>query len=111
MPGFFESFTDTSGLNWISKDEKAILIDESVEFPILSVTRAESKFGPRYVVVTEIEGETRALGFPVGTVESRDRMFDSLEKYLQGEDAEPPTVKLVRVGNSILVKDASAVQS
>src|SRR5437762_9635241 len=107
MPGFFETYQDKSGLNWVSKDEKAVLIDESVEFPVLSVTRGEGKFGPRYVLVTEIEGETRAIGFPAGTVESRDRMFDQLEKYLQGEDAEPPTVKLVRAGNSILVKDAA----
>ena len=107
--GFFENFQDTSGLNWISKDEKAVLIDEGVEFPILSVSRAESKFGPRYVVTTDIEDETRAIGFPAGSVESRDRMLDALEKYLESEDAEPPVVRLVRAGNSILIKEASSV--
>lgn len=111
MPGFFETYTDTGGLNWIGKDEKDVLITEKVAFPVLGVTYSKGgKYGDQYVVVTKLEDEDRALGFKAGTVQSRDAMLEAMQAYLAGpaDEVETPYVFLERAegSNAVLIREA-----
>lgn len=111
--GFFDTFQDIGGGSWVSSAEKAVLIEQGIPLTITAVIEDEkNKYGPRYVAKALVpnpetgDEEERQIGFPIGTVESRDRMLDAMQEYLQGADAEPVTVKLEKVGNSILVRKA-----
>jgi len=105
--GFWDEHQQTSGLNFVGAEEKSVLIDEAVPLTVERVFKATSKFGPRYVVVTTLDGEERALGFAAGSVDSRDQTFDAMIGYLEREDAEPPVVVLKRAGRSVIVDRAS----
>lgn len=106
MAKFSDEYQDTGGLSFVSREEKEVLITSGAAFPALKVYKGESRFGPRYLIITELDDEERALSFAAGTVESRDRMLDALEEFLEREDAEVPTFKLVRDGQCILIRDA-----
>ena len=112
MTGFFETYKETSGagLAFVGKEEKEELIKNATPFLIEKVIKGPSKFGPvpRYIVLTTIDGEARALSFAAEAVESRDMMLDALIDYLQDETATPPEVYLERVDRSILVRDANS---
>ncbi len=103
--GFFDEFEEISG-NWIGKEEKASMIADETPFVALTVARVSSRYGPRYVVKTELDGEERLLGFGAEAVESRDRLFDALIGYLARDDAEPVNLKMKRSGQSVLVVNA-----
>lgn len=105
--GFFDEFDDTSGASFIKKEEKAVLLANATPLPVVSVKyQATSKYGPRYLLAVELEGEERTLSFNAESVESRDRMLDALKDYMSREDAEPVTVYIEQVGQSILVRNA-----
>lgn len=111
---FFDTYVEVSGGSWINSDEKQDMIEKGIPFEITSVQDDDAnKYGPRFIAVVEAPNvqtgdvETRNIGFPKGTVESRDRMLLALQKYLaenEGETSGP--VKLEKVGNSILVRKA-----
>lgn len=105
---FFDTFTDTSAGNWVKADEKNELMENGQTFVITSVSRDEhSQFGERYVAHVILSDEERAMSFPVGTVESRDRMLEALEKWLDDPANEKPVCKLEKVGRSIIIRPAS----
>ena len=112
MSSFFDTFQDTSSSGYLNKDDKQVLIDNGISFPITSVkVEDHPEYGERYVCgVTvpslENEGETedRLLSFPIGTVESRDRMLEAMSKWLDDPTAEPPVVKLDKVGRSLILR-------
>ena len=107
--GFFDEFEDGSGLSFVGKEEKEVLIAEKATLAVVSVSRGETKFGERFVVKALIDGEERALSFGTGSVESRDRLLDALMSYLKREDAETPVlVHLERAGRSILIREGKA---
>jgi hypothetical protein len=108
MPKFFEEYTDAGGGNWVMKEEKAELIKDKTPLKVQSVGYGESKFGPRYVVNVELDGEERSLGFNEGSVQSRDAMLKQLQEYLKRDDAEPVTLVLVQRGQAVLLEDADA---
>lgn len=105
--GFFDEFQDTGGASYVGKDEKAELIKDGTPLAVKRVYKGPSRFGERYVLITELDGEDRALPFGAGSVESRDFMLDALIEYLEREDAEPVEVKLVQKDRSVLVVDAN----
>lgn len=112
MGKFFDSYTDEGGGAFLSKEEKQVLIEEETRFPIISVSGpTETKYGPRFVVGVEIEGETRLIGFKQGVVFSRDRMLTAMQEHLEGEDAEPPEVILALNGRSQILVDPDAEPS
>lgn len=110
---FWDEYKEVGG-NFVKAPEKQILMDEGVPFPILKVVEDQAnKFGPRYaatVVLPEgvegVEAGERVISFPIGTVESRDRMLNQMETYLDREDADDVVVKLEKVGQSILIRQA-----
>lgn len=113
MSGFFDTFQDTSSSGYLKADDKAFLMDNGIAFPITAVSVADHpEYGERYlcaVVVPTKEGgepEARTLAFPVGSVESRDRMLDAMAKWLDDPTAEPPVVKLEKVGRSLILRPA-----
>ena len=113
--GFFDEFQDSSGLSFIKKEEKNVLIQDATDLAIVAVKRVTTNFdghpGEQYVIVFDLDGETRALGFQIGNVESRDRMLAQMQDYLANSDeAEPVVVRLVKKGRSVLIKDANAVE-
>jgi hypothetical protein len=109
MTAFKEKYDEasTAGLSWVKAEEKAILIDDAVPLTVTAAGHSVTQYGPRYFIVFDLEGETRALGFNEGSVESRDRMLGALVEFLAEEDAEPPTFLLQKVGRSIVLKDVS----
>lgn len=112
MPGFFDTFQDAGGASYIGKEEKATLIADSTPFPVKRVFyQATGKFGARYVLITELDGEERALSFGAESVESRDRMLAALIEYLSDEDAETPSVIMKRVNQSIILVDPEATEA
>jgi hypothetical protein len=109
---FWDSYKDTGG-NYISAEEKQVLIDEGVPLTVVSIIEDErNKYGPRYVAKVLApnpetgDTEERNIGFPIGTVESRDRMLDQMASYLEEDGQEPVVVKLEKVGRSIIIRKA-----
>lgn len=99
--GFFDEYQDESGGKWLNADAKAELIESGQPVTIVSVgTEDTDRFGERYVLDVIIDGEEKALGFGMGTVDSRDRMLANMERYLDDPAAEKPVVKLTKVGRS-----------
>jgi hypothetical protein len=106
MTGFFDTFETTAGLNFVGKDEKADLIADSVPLTVVKVFSTESQYGPRYILVVQLDGEERAIGFGKGTVQSRDSMLAAMEAYLEGESVEPIVVKLSQAGRATIITEA-----
>lgn len=110
---FWDEYKEVGG-NFIKAAEKQILMDEGVPFNITAVVEDQTnKYGPRYaaqVVIPEgvagVEAGERTISFPIGTVESRDRMLGQMATYLDREDADDVVVKLEKVGQSILIRQA-----
>lgn len=115
---FFDEYEDLSGGGeWMKAPEKEVLIQNGIPVEIKAViddatNTYQGAPMPRYVAVALVpnpengEGEERKIGFPQGTVESRDRMLAQMAEYLQREDAEPVIVKIARVGRSIVLQQA-----
>lgn len=110
MPKFFETFEDGSGLSFVGQEEKETLIEDQTTLAVLRVSKSNTKYGERFITVVELDGEERALSFSTGSVESRDRLLDSLMEYLNEDDAETPLVFLERVGRSILIRNAEETE-
>lgn len=102
MSGFFDEYQDDTpngGGSFLTGKEKELLIDEGVVFPIVSVTSATTKFGPRWIVGIELEGESRAVGFSKGKVFSRDRMLTAMQAHLDN-GGDPIETKIALNGRS-----------
>jgi len=96
---FFDNFQESAGGgSFIGKEEKATLIKDATPLTVQAVRKGESKFGLRYVVDVDLDGEIRSLSFTADSVESRDRMLDAMTQYLEDPEAEKPVVKLVVPG-------------
>ena len=107
--GFFDEYKEdeASGLSFVKENEKNELIADATRLEVVRVFSAQTQWGPRYVLVVNLDGEERALGFAKDSVESRDRLFDNLAAYLEREDAETTYVKLEKNGRSVLVRNAT----
>ncbi len=111
--GFFSEYKEVGG-NYVKAEEKQVLMDNGIPFQIVDiVVDDENKYGPRFIAkvllpnVETGEDEERAIGFPKGTVESRDRMLNQMSSYLERDDAEPVMVKLEQIGRSIIIRAAA----
>lgn len=109
---FWDEYKEIGG-NFIKADEKDVLMENGIPMKVLAVVEDQAnKYGPRYVAKVEVpnpetgEAEERAISFPIGTVESRDRMLSQLVDYLGREDADEVVIKLEKVGRSILLRQA-----
>lgn len=109
---FWDEYKEIGG-NFIGADEKQVLMDNGIPLKVLAVIEDQAnQYGPRYVAQVMCpnpetgDDEERAVSFPIGTVESRDRMMIQLTEYLGRDDAEEVVVKLEKVGRSILVRQA-----
>lgn len=112
--GFFSEYKEVGG-NFVKAEEKQVLMDNGIPFQIIDIVfDPENKYGARFIAKILLpDPETgadveRAIGFPHGTVESRDRMLREMSAYLEREDAEPVMVKLEQVGRSIIIRPAVA---
>lgn len=108
MANFFDTYTDVRDdgeSTFLSKEEKQLLINERITFPITTVSSTTTEYGPRWVVGTEIEGEPRMIGFSKGKVFSRDRLLAAIEKDLE-DGGDPAEVYIKQVGRSQILKDA-----
>lgn len=90
---------------FITKDEKAELVDQGTELTVKTVERRVSTFGKnadgsdqfQYVVVVDLDSEERGLSYNEG-VASRDSLLAELKLYLENEtDQEPVNIVLERV--------------
>jgi hypothetical protein len=107
--GFWDTFEDESGYNWVGKAEKAALIDTGTPIAIKRVFKRTSKFGPGYVVVVDLNDEERALSFGAESVESRDRLLDAMTEYLATSDEGTVVeAKIVKKGQSDLIQPLDA---
>lgn len=106
--GFWDEYKEIGG-NWINADEKQVIIDNGIPLVVKGVVEDEAnKYGPRYVVqvATPDSDDDRSIGFPIGTVDSRDRLLSQLADYLGRPDADEVVVKLEKEGRSILIRKA-----
>ena len=115
--GFWDSYeeNDTSGLSFVSKEEKAVLIKNAVAFPVQGVREHNGKFGAKYLILTVLPGsdEQRAITF-ARTPEnpsSRDRLFESIAEYLETDGAEPPVVVIQQEGQFQKVVNAETADA
>ena len=107
MARFSDEYKPLGGLDFIGKDERHAMIDNATEFNIVKVIDAPARgtYGPKYVAIVELDGETRAISYGKGSgVGSRDEFFESLEAFLEREDAEPPRVRMKRVGQATIIE-------
>lgn len=115
---FFDEYKEIGG-KFLNATDKQVLMDDGIPFQVLAIVRdEENQYGPRYVAQTLLpctieEGavassdeSTANIAFPIGTVESRDRMLSQMNDYLGREDAAPVIVKLEKAGRSILLRQA-----
>lgn len=112
MAGFWDEYTEVSG-NFIGADEKAVLMEQGIPLTVLGVIEDQhNQYGPRFVATVLApnpetgDEEERLISFPIGTVESRDRMLAQMSEYLKRDDAEKVVVKLEKKGRSILLRQA-----
>ena len=106
MAKFSDEYKPLGGLDFVKKEERHAMIDAKKQFQIVRVIDAPARgqYGPKYVAISEIDGETRAISFGKNSgVESRDDFFETLMAFFEREDAEPPTVHMERVGNATIV--------
>jgi hypothetical protein len=113
--GFFDTYKDIGGGEYVSADEKGVLIENGIPFQMTDVVyQDESKYGERFVTRVLLpdpdtgETEERLMSFSAGTVESRDRLLRAMGEWLDDADNEPPYVKLEKVGRSVIIKAAEA---
>src|SRR5581483_4688414 len=101
------------GGEYVSSEEKQVLIDDGIPFKITDVVyQAEGKYGSRYVcrvVLPDTDtgeyADERLMSFAAGgMVESRDRMLEAMMAYLDDADAEPVWVKLSKVGRAVIIE-------
>jgi hypothetical protein len=105
--GFYDNYTDGSGGNFIGKEEREELIASGEGFPITKVSEGTSQWGAKFYVEISLDEETRVMSFTKESVESRDRMLAALKEYLESDENDGSSLfKLVRVGKSILLKNA-----
>lgn len=109
---FWDEYKEIGG-NFIKADEKQVLIENGIPLKVTAVIEDQAnQYGPRFVAQVVVpnpetgEDEERAVSFPIGTVESRDRMLLQLVDYLARPDAEEVVVKLEKAGRSILLRQA-----
>lgn len=112
---FWDEYQDIGGGSWVSAEEKAVMAENGIPLTVTAVVDDdENKYGPRYVVKFVApdpetgEEEDRQVGFPKGTVESRDRMLKALQGYLAGDEKEPVVVKIAKIGKSYVLQNAQA---
>lgn len=110
---FWDSYKEIGG-NYIGAEEKQVIMDEGIPLVVQEVILdEENQYGPRFVAKVLVanpetgEEEERNLSFPRGTVESRDRLLTQLTAYLEGEEGATVTIKLEKVGRSILIRNAN----
>jgi hypothetical protein len=115
MAGFFDTYKDIGGGEYIGSDEKNVLIENGIPIQIIDVVyQEESKYGERFVTrVMAPDPETgepseRLMSFSAGTVDSRDRMLTALTEWLDEADNEPPYVKLEKVGRAVIIVPGEA---
>lgn len=109
--GFFDEYKDSSSSTFVKADEKAQLIEDGTPFPIIAIAKEDhSEFGERFnatVLLPGDEGDVeKTISFPTGSVESRDRMLEAMEKFLDDPTNTPPVVVLYKKGRSILLRAA-----
>ena len=109
---FFDEYKEIGG-NFVSAEEKKVLMDEGIPIQITEVVDDDAnRFGARFVAKALVpdpasgDEEERAISFPKNTVESRDRMLFQMQEYLARDDSEPVMVKLEMVGRSIIIRSA-----
>lgn len=112
---FFDEYKDIGGGEYVSSDEKNVLIENGIPFQMTDVVyQEESKFGERFVTRVLLpdpetgEEEERLMSFGAGTVESRDRLLRALAEWLDEADNEPPYVKLAKVGRAVIIEKGEA---
>lgn len=117
--GFFDTYKDTGGLDFVKKAEKDEIIRDrtvlSISKCFYRVSKFEGKDKPQYIVVFDLDGEERAMGFGAMVdgqgVESRDRMLEGMQEYLNEHEGETIDVYLEKVGRSVLIKDAAKLSA
>lgn len=109
---FWDSYKEVGG-NFVSGDEKKVLIENGIPFDITQVSKRESgKFGPEYALSVIVpnaetgEPEERTMCFQAGTVGSRDDMLAQMEQYLDSDEGQPVTCKLEMGGRAVLIRKA-----
>jgi len=119
MAGFGSQYQDIGGGDWVSSDEKDVVIEQGIPFLITEVIEDKAnKYGERFVLKVLLpnpetgDEEERNLGMGIGSVESRDRqlfaMRDGIGDYPGlANGGDPVLVKLTKVGNSqiLVVQD------
>jgi len=104
--GFFDTYVDEGGGNWVGSAEKRELIADATPLPVVKVSERDSQYGPEFVLTTTIDGEQRDMSFTKGSVQSRDRMFEALLDYLADPNAEPVTLVLKKIKQSQVLVNA-----
>lgn len=109
---FWDEYKEVGG-NFVKAEEKEVLIQNGIPFQIVDViSDDQNKYGPRYIVNVLLPNpetgteEQRSIGFPKGTVDSRDRMLGQMAGYLERDDAVPVMVKIERVNRSLILRKA-----
>jgi hypothetical protein len=109
--GFFDTFADTSGVEWVKSEEKNELIAEGTALQVVRAAFRKGQFGPEFVLTFTVpedgEDTLRGISFQAGSVESRDRFFEALIDYLGVEGNEPPLVHLELRGRSVVIAESS----
>lgn len=104
MPGFFDEFPSTGGMNYIGQEEKAVYVKNQTPLTIVKVFLGEGSFGPKYTAILEVDGTERAISFGAEKVESRDKMFENMIAYLERDEHEPIVVTIAKAGQAFILK-------
>lgn len=109
--GFFDEYEEIGG-NFVKGAEKETLAANGIPFQVQAVLDDdESQYGARYVLKALVpdpengEETERSMAFAKASVDSRDRMLNAMQKFLE-DGGDPVTVKLEKAGRSWLLRQA-----
>lgn len=113
--GFWDTHEVKAGGNgWLTPTEKNDMIEEKQVFSVVGIeydpeNTYQGNKNPRYVVTLlapdAVTGEEtkRYVGFPTGSVESRDEILEQMQECLDSGEFETIDAQLYRGGRAILI--------
>lgn len=96
------------GGKFLSAEETEQLLDSGTVIDITGVREDDGKFGKRYLVDLNIEGEAAIKSFTIGSVQTRDKLLADMLTYFEANGTDPVKVKFVRWGAATGIEQATA---
>jgi len=92
--GFWDTHdpTNYSGSEYLSTEEKDELVESGKGFAITEVAEEVGRYGEKFVVTVDLDGESRKISFTKGSIQGRDVFLGDAQAHLKNGDDPIPVV-------------------